>query len=154
MGLGQRAVQLRRSRRAGPQADLEVFARRVQCFHALCQRLRHRLGVARASEAAHADIGPGGDEGGGGLCRHELGLVGGVLDARGRWHVKKLREKGRWAPGAPQARHLTIGLRVYPWCFLDLGQATSKKGSHRSPQYKVLNRQAACSTVSTSPRKV
>ena len=42
------------------------------------------LGWPEPVKAAHAHIGPSRDEGGGGLGRHELGLVGGVLNAGGK----------------------------------------------------------------------
>ncbi len=45
IGLGQRAIQLRRGRGAGHQADLEGQALGVHRFDALRQRDRHRLGI-------------------------------------------------------------------------------------------------------------
>ncbi len=51
--LGQRAVQFRRGRGAGEQADLEPAPFRVPALDPAGQRQRHFLGIARSGEPAH-----------------------------------------------------------------------------------------------------
>ena len=53
--LRQRTVQLGRGGRAGEQVDAEILAARVRRLDMAGQRLRHRLGIAGAGEAAHGD---------------------------------------------------------------------------------------------------
>ena len=84
--LGQRAVEFGRGRGTRPQADAKFFAGGMQLFDAPGQRLRHRLGVARAGKAAHADMGTRRNQGGGGIGRHDFGVQVKVLDAIDEGH--------------------------------------------------------------------
>ncbi|MNV81567.1 hypothetical protein D3C71_1752400 [compost metagenome] len=71
VGRGQRAVHLGRGGGAGPDADLERPARSVLGARARGQGLGKKLGVTRAGEPAHADIG---------ARRHQLGRRFGAHD--------------------------------------------------------------------------
>ena len=82
----QRAVEFGRGRGTRPQADAKFFAGGMQLFDAPGQRLRHRLGVARAGKAAHADMGTRRNQGGGGIGRHDFGVQVKVLDAFDEGH--------------------------------------------------------------------
>jgi len=87
VGLGQRAVELRRGRSAGPQADAEILALLVGGLHAARQRAGNELGIAGAGEAAHAHIRARGDELRGLFGRHDLGSQCGIEDTGALRHV-------------------------------------------------------------------
>ena len=114
VGLGQHAVQLGGGGGAGPQPYLEALALGVQALDALRQRTRHGLGVARAGEAAHADVGASGNERCGLLGRHDAFKKGGVTNPIGQGHGEILRRQ--WWPrkrAADKARSLS-GLLASP----------------------------------------
>ncbi len=91
LGLGQGAVELGRGGGAGPQADAGVLlALGVQAGEAGGEGLGHRLGVAGGGEAAHAHMGPGRDEGGGRLGRHDAAGEARVADAVGGGHAQRV----------------------------------------------------------------
>jgi hypothetical protein len=103
MHLGQRAVELGRGRGAGPQADLEILAVRVQQLDALRQRLRHRLRVAGPREAAGADIRAGRNQGGCRLSGHDLAAKARMKHTVGQGHERKTFDKAvDAARAAPQ----------------------------------------------------
>jgi len=92
----EHAVEFRRSGSAGHHLHAEILAARVGALDMRRQRLRHRLGVAGAGEAAHRDSHPRLDEGGGLFGGHALVAQAGVADAvvhRGvtRWGNPKSR---------------------------------------------------------------
>jgi hypothetical protein len=72
VGARQRAVEFRRGGRPRPHADAKGLAGGMRRVHAAGQRQRHRLRVAGAGEAAHADVVAVVDQGSGLVGRHAL----------------------------------------------------------------------------------
>lgn len=87
--LRQGAIQLGRGAGACPQPDLEALALGVKALDAAGQRPGDGLGVARAGEAAHADMGSGRDQ--------RRGLVGGHGAGKKVWVQHPIGERHRRA---------------------------------------------------------
>jgi hypothetical protein len=82
---GQCPIELGPSGRPGPQTDARLrLPRRMQSRQPRGQRLRHRLRVSRACEAAHAHIRPDRDQGRRFVSSHHFGVQAGVLQAFGQ----------------------------------------------------------------------
>ncbi len=80
-GHGERAVELRSGGGAGENADLKLLAAQVGVGNTARQRHRNCLGIAGASESAHADLVAGLDERGSFFGVHDAVGERGVQDA-------------------------------------------------------------------------
>src|SRR5208337_1732720 len=82
IGACERAVEFGSCRGSSPNADLEGFARLVKTLDAPGESCRHGFWISSAGEAAHSNVGAGGDERGCIGSRHNLAREGRTKHAR------------------------------------------------------------------------